>query len=209
MVRLWRSPANFFRFFEDQATYIKSLDSNHLVAIGDEGFFASTTSSSDFLYNGGSGMNFTGNLELSSIDFGTFHQYPVGWGESPTTSWGETWIEEHAAVQKSLNKPVILEEFGIPGSVSVKATTYEAWYSTAESSKLPGVMYWQFGDLLSGGNSTDDGFTIYPGQTSLINLIEANAKAQSALNVAATKRDNIIDVAAKLSRGTPNRQHRL
>ncbi|KAK4700879.1 mannan endo-1,4-beta-mannosidase, partial [Phenoliferia sp. Uapishka_3] len=195
-------------WIKNQATFIKSLDSNHLVAIGDEGFLASKTSSSDFLYNGGAGMDFSTNLALSSIDFGTFHQYPVAWGKTPAASWGNTWITDHAAVMKSLKKPVVLEEFGVPGEVATKYATYKAWYSTAQSSKLSGIMYWQFGDLLSGGNSTDDGFTIYPGETTLINLIKANAKAQTALNLAVTKRDTIdVDAPAKHARVQPNRQH--
>ena len=31
-------------------------------------------------------------------------------------AWGATWINDHAAVQKSVNKPVIIEEYGVTTS---------------------------------------------------------------------------------------------
>lgn len=54
------------------SAYIKSIDSNHLVGIGDEGFI--NGGSSDYPYQGNSiGIDFAANLAISSIDFGTFH----------------------------------------------------------------------------------------------------------------------------------------
>jgi hypothetical protein len=33
-----------------------------------------------YVYDGGPGVDFDANLKLPSIDFGTFHLYPEGWG---------------------------------------------------------------------------------------------------------------------------------
>ena len=57
---------------KDISAFIKSIDSNHLVAIGDEGFFNQPGNPS-YPYQGGEGVDFDANLAISSIDFGTFH----------------------------------------------------------------------------------------------------------------------------------------
>lgn len=144
---------------KDISTYIKSIDSNHLVGLGDEGFF-NEPNGPNFPYQGGEGIDFDANLAISSIDFGTYHCYPISWGQtSDPTAWGVQWIKDHAASQKARNKPVIMEEFGVPDNQS---STYKAWYTAVISSSLTGDLIWQAGSHLPSGDTSDDGFTIYP-----------------------------------------------
>lgn len=63
------------------SAYIKSIDSNHLVALGDEGFF-NDPGNAIYVYQGSLGIDFVANLAISTLDFGTFHLYPDSWGES-------------------------------------------------------------------------------------------------------------------------------
>ena len=74
------------------SAFIKSIDSNHLVAVGDEGFFNQPTNPSypyqyvpsvlvtrlrlTLHYRGSEGVDFDANLAVSTIDFGTFHVSP-------------------------------------------------------------------------------------------------------------------------------------
>ncbi|PVF91191.1 glycoside hydrolase, partial [Serendipita vermifera] len=142
----------------EMSAYIKSLDTNHLVALGDEGF----------LNNGGTtvpyqlleGVDFAANLGISSLDFGTFHSYPIYW--EVTTgyqAWGSQWITDHITLQKSKNKPVILEEYGV--STSDRAAVYAAWWNTIEAGGLSGDLYWQAGTSAS-GSGYNDGYAIFP-----------------------------------------------
>lgn len=55
--------------------YVKSLDANHLVTLGDEGLGLSTGDSS-YPYTYGEGTDFAKNVQIKSLDFGTFHLYP-------------------------------------------------------------------------------------------------------------------------------------
>jgi len=57
------------------SAYIKSIDSNHLVALGDEGWFQEANPPT-YPYAPGVGINFVTNLAISTLDFGTFHSYP-------------------------------------------------------------------------------------------------------------------------------------
>jgi len=145
------------------STFIKSLDSNHLVTIGDEGFFNRPGSNNfDFVYQGTLGIDFEANIKITTIDFATFHMYPTSWGESNTDPWGVQWITDHSTVMKTANKPVIMEEFGITNS-STRAATYSDWYNTVISTGITGDLIWQAGSQLTNGPTPDDGYMIFPG----------------------------------------------
>lgn len=153
--------ATVTNWISEISAYIKSIDPNHLVAVGDEGFFNEPGNPS-YPYQGGEGIDFNVNLNISTIDFGTFHLYPESWGQSsnPSSSaWGSQWISDHATSQKSANKPVIMEEFGV---TSDQTDVYKAWFSTVLSSGLSGDLIWQAGSHLSTGDTPQDGYAEYP-----------------------------------------------
>ncbi|KAF5354742.1 hypothetical protein D9756_005256 [Leucocoprinus leucothites] len=144
---------------KEMSAYIKSLDSNHLVAIGDEGFY-NRPSAPTYPYQGSEGVDFDANLAISSVDFGTCHSYPTPWGQGGNeTAWGTQWIADHATSMKNAGKPVILEEFGV---TSNQASTYTTWFNQIVSSGLTGDLIWQSGSHLSSGNTPDDGYAVYP-----------------------------------------------
>lgn len=60
------------QWVSEMSAFIKSVDSNHLVAIGDEGFFNEPGNPS-YPYQGGEGIDFDANLGIDTLDFGTFH----------------------------------------------------------------------------------------------------------------------------------------
>lgn len=158
---------------QEMSAYIKSLDSNHLVAIGDEGFY-NQPSAPTYPYQGSEGVDFDANLIISSIDFGTFHSYPTPWGQGGNeTAWGAQWIADHATSMKETNKPVILEEFGV---TSNQVTTYTTWFNQIVSSELTGDLIWQSGSHLPRGNTPDDGYAVYP-DGSVYSLLTSHATA--------------------------------
>lgn len=130
------------------STYIKSLDSTHLVTLGDEGWFAPLDApdvSGDDLssaYDGSSGVDFLVNLHISTLDYGTFHLYPDSWGYN--YSWGNKWILQHDQVGKEVGKPVILEEYGAPFP-SNHTPYYKPWQDTILKSGVAADQVWQFG----------------------------------------------------------------
>ncbi|KAJ7594137.1 CEL4a mannanase [Mycena floridula] len=143
------------------SAYIKSIDSNHLVALGDEGFY-NQPSNPSYPYQGSEGIDFEANFAISTLDFGTAHSYPISWGQtSDPQGWGTQWIADHAASMKARGKPVILEEFGITPNTA-QVATYTAWYSEIVSSGLSGDLIWQAGSHLSSGSTPDDGYAVYP-----------------------------------------------
>ncbi|PYH48051.1 glycoside hydrolase 5 family protein [Aspergillus saccharolyticus JOP 1030-1] len=146
-----------YNWISATSKYIKSLDSKHLVTIGDEGFGLDTDSDGSYPYTYGEGLNFTKNLGISTIDFGTLHLYPDSWGTS--YDWGNGWITAHAAACKAVGKPCLLEEYGV---TSNHCTVESPWQQTAgNATGISGDLYWQYGTTFSWGQSPNDGNTIY------------------------------------------------
>jgi mannan endo-1,4-beta-mannosidase len=144
--------------------YIKSLDPNHMVTTGEEGFGLDGGSDTSYPYQVGEGMNFTANLEAPDIDFGTYHLYPSSWGEDD--SWAPSWIASHAKAAALVGKPVILEEYG-----SLLHSNETSWQAEVLATQTAGDMYWQYGDSLSSGKTSDDGYAMYFGSAEYTTLV--------------------------------------
>jgi len=158
------------------SAYIKSLDSNHMVTIGDEGFGLNGGSDTSYPFTDGPGTDFTALLSIPDIDFGTYHLYPSGWGE--TDSWGPSWITDHATAAAAIGKPVIAEEYG-----STTHANETSWQSTILSTQTAGDMFWQYGDTLSSGQTSNDGYTLYYGTSEYTTLVTNHAAAMNAKSV--------------------------
>jgi mannan endo-1,4-beta-mannosidase len=94
---------------DEMSQYIKSLDANHLVSVGDEGFL--DAGGEHWAYAANDGVDHAALTALPAIDFGTFHLYPDDWGTP--AGFGEQWIIDHLKIARALGKPTVLEEYGI------------------------------------------------------------------------------------------------
>ncbi|KAL2794005.1 glycoside hydrolase superfamily [Aspergillus keveii] len=140
------------------SAFIKSIDPSHLVAIGDEGM--GLEGGSDYPYTTTEGTDFALNLAIPDIDFGTLHLYTTDW-DVTNNSWGNQWVQDHAAVCESLGKPCLFEEYGIKDT---HCTDELAWQDTAFAADgVAADLFWQFGDTLSGGETADDRYTVFYG----------------------------------------------
>jgi len=75
-------PANFRAWIEEMASYVKKLDSSHLVSIGEEGFFGQDRP--EAVHNpadwgGQIGQDFVSDHMSPAIDFATVHTWPDNW----------------------------------------------------------------------------------------------------------------------------------
>jgi len=123
--------------------YVKSIDPNHLVSVGDEGFFCEP-GTSDYFTDCANGVDSRGFSSLPNIDFVGFHLYPDLWGKS--ISWGATYITDHLSEAVTLSKPVYMGEFGLL-SANAKEAVYYDWTNLIFNSGGTGAMFW---DILPG-----------------------------------------------------------
>jgi len=135
-------------WYQDISSYIKSIDSNHLVTTGEIGYdtypelYSNVDlmyNSSHFLVNGYKGTSFYENSSISSIDYTSFHSYPNGWGLSAKA--GKTWIKDHYYIAGMFNKPTLLGEFGIKEN---KLFVYEDWLEDIKRSSTRSAIVWQY-----------------------------------------------------------------
>ena len=196
------------------SAYIKSLDSNHLVTLGDEGFNPSTGDGS-YPYSTGEGIAFAENLKISTLDFGTYHMYPTSWvrlfpsfsprfflqtlshhlssshhlkfnltketqqGQSEST-FPAPWIQAHSAACIAAKKPCLFEEYG---STANHIPLYPTWQNISlANAGNAGDLFWQLGDTLSSGRTSDDGNTVYYGGSEWDGVVTAHVRAVAAVN---------------------------
>ena len=141
------------------AALIKSLDSNHLVSSGSEGY-----------------QGCEGDIQLwelihsyNEVDYMTIHIWPYNWGWAKKDSLDSTlgysieqtniYIRKHQAVAEKYNKPIVIEEFGFPrdefqftiGSSTQNRDTYYASVfqqvlaNSISQGALAGCNFWAWG----------------------------------------------------------------
>jgi mannan endo-1,4-beta-mannosidase len=149
---------DYHRWIRETAAMIKAADSNHLVTIGHEGWIG------------------TQDIKLfekihadKNIDYLTIHIWPKNWGwfTDGKMSDGyanivvqtEKYILENTKVAVKLNKPLVIEEFGLPRdgqSFDPESTTYlrDQYYQKVLSfignrpggnTHIAGANFWAFG----------------------------------------------------------------
>ena len=143
----------YSEWISSAAAYIKSLDKNHLVTTGSEGEIG--TESMDLFKQVHADKN---------IDYVTIHIWPKNWSwfsdtaiaKSMSTITGNTnnYISKHASVVRTLNKPLVVEEFGLPRnnhsfSLSSPTSLRDEYYSGIFSSLYKSVKQ---GDIIAGVN---------------------------------------------------------
>ncbi|ENH75815.1 Mannan endo-1,4-beta-mannosidase A [Fusarium oxysporum f. sp. cubense race 1] len=136
--------------------YVKDLDRNHMVTLGDEGMGLNGTDNS-YPYTYAEGTDFAKLLTIDTLDFGTIHIYPSHWNVE--FDWGNDWIESHAKACMEAGKPCFLEEYG---AESPRCSIEAPWQKTMLKADGMGAdAFWQWGDVLSGVQTPHDEFSIY------------------------------------------------
>ena len=142
-------------FLKKTSAFIKKADPNHLITLGAEGYMG------------------TENLELfqqihedKNVDYATIHIWPKNWGWYKDSTFKNdfnnivnkttTYINEHDAVMQKINKPLVIEEFGLPRDnfsfstqslVAYRNKFFEAVMQTLLKSKntaIAGINFWSF-----------------------------------------------------------------
>lgn len=148
------------KWADEMSAYIKSLDPNHMVAVGDEGFL---NSGGHWLFEATDGVDHEALTAVKNIDFGTFHLYPDNWQTGLKIL--ERFIQENLESGRRVGKPTILEEYGvvvtrndkneISGGWDRREVSYKNWNELLLRGGAAGSMFW----ILSGKMDDD---TLYP-----------------------------------------------
>ncbi len=147
----------FLAWMQHTSALIKSIDKNHLVTTGSEGEIASFNDISIYKQE----------HTDKNIDYLTIHIWPKNWGWFKDTSIvagyqnsvnnALAYIARHLAIAKELNKPMVIEEFGLPRdsqSFNISSTTnsrnhfYDVIFgSMMAHPEIAGANFWAFGGI--------------------------------------------------------------
>lgn len=150
------------KWIEEMCIFVKSLDDNHLVAVGEEGYYSLTDESLSANPQHGVanwaqewGQDFVQDHAFDCIDFATFHAWVDNWHDAENPSddlslfFSQNWISQHVQDTSRYlkGKPLVLEEFGktnTPDRDEYFKAAYEAVeQSMQEGGPLRGALYWQ------------------------------------------------------------------
>ena len=147
----------------EMSDYMKSIDPNHLVAVGDEGFsclrYQTCNDATCDCYYGVDNHNLTA---LPSVDFMSLHLYPESWGKD--VQWATDYIQNHTRDAHTLHrKPVLLGEYGFKSN---QHSVYQQWTGAMEASGMNADLVWMIsgqsdapGD--NGWVQNYDGYAVY------------------------------------------------
>lgn len=131
----------FLDWVGEMSAFVKSLDSNHLLALGDEGFLLHADTN-DPLYDGRYGVDGEAILNFGQIDFGTYHFYPSAMGHA--NDFGDTWVKDHVESGARANKPTIMEEYGLE-TAAERDEWYLQWLASVRLHGGAGDLLWMLG----------------------------------------------------------------
>lgn len=162
-----KDPSIVTNWVKTMTDYLRSLDSKHLIALGDEGHFANRADDA-YLglnkdgYSGAHGIDYEKIIALDNIDFGTYHLYPESWGApEDAQAWGNKWIKDHIEASNKVNKPCLLEEFGINAQGQKnREVIYSNWCQLIYDMNGAGALFWMIAGIDTSANKTKEGY--YP-----------------------------------------------
>ncbi|XP_020584504.1 mannan endo-1,4-beta-mannosidase 1-like isoform X1 [Phalaenopsis equestris] len=170
----------------EMSAHVKSIDSNHLLEVGLEGFYASSSPSKlpKNLTGFQVGTDFISNNQISRIDFATLHSYPDQWipnsSDHAELQFSNNWLDAHIRdANNILHKPLLIAEFGKsmkdPGYNNSKrdalfqAVYFKVYQSARRGGAAAGCLFWQL--LVEGMDSLKDGYEIQMNETPMTTRI--------------------------------------
>ena len=196
----------FAKWISEAAALIKSIDPNHMVSTGSEGYIGCEVD-----------MELCEKIHAdSNIDYLTIHIWPVNWGWAPRSNPDSgienacmesgNYIAEHIELAKKLNKPLVIEEFGYSRKDNISGTeptteSRDIFYryifeqvksSTLQDAPIAGCNFWGWGgsgrprdlvwqagdDYLSDPPHEPQGwYSVFDCDTTTINIIKEYSKA--------------------------------
>jgi mannan endo-1,4-beta-mannosidase len=155
-------PDDLLAWQEEMAAYIKSLDPNHLLADGGEGFDDAPDLypdlSNTYAVRGDEGASYHRLVNLENIDMVSYHLYPSKWGLNDEGDV-EVWIRVHEDLAQQAGKVAYLGEFGVMGADALRAMTFNRWLTMAlVDHRSAGALVW---GLVYQSRPDYDGFSVY------------------------------------------------
>lgn len=143
----------------EMAAFVKSIDPNHLLGLGDEGWLCTGGGEGHWAYDCSQGVDGAAIAAIDDIDMVGMHLYPDHWGAS--VEWSEQYILDHAALAEEVGKPLFIGEYGWRGHAP-RSLVFHQWLSAFFEAGGDVALYWIMQPRDEYTTPPDsDGFTAY------------------------------------------------
>lgn len=150
----------------EMSEHVRSIDPNHLIGFGDEGFFcdddagaAGARGGGHWAYDCSQGVDARAIAQLEHIDMVGLHVYPDHW--DTTVEWSEQYILDHVALAAEVDKPVFIGELGWRGHAP-RSAVFAQWLTSYFAEGGDVALYWLMQPRDEYTTPPDsDGFTAY------------------------------------------------
>ncbi|MDQ2623755.1 MAG: cellulase family glycosylhydrolase [Actinomycetota bacterium] len=113
---------------EEMAAHFKSIDSKHILGLGDEGFMC-TEETGHWAYTCSTGQDSRAFAQIDDLDVVGMHVYPDHW--ETDVAWSRQWILDHVAIAEEVGKPVFIGEYGWRGDAP-RNVVFHDWIGAFE-----------------------------------------------------------------------------
>ncbi|KAJ6794341.1 putative mannan endo-1,4-beta-mannosidase 9 [Iris pallida] len=200
-------------WISEMAGYVKSIDSNHMLEIGLEGFYGETMPDRKQFNPGYQiGTDFISNNQIPQIDFATIHMYPDQWiqgsDDNAQLAFIQSWITSHANDAGGvIGKPLLVAEFGKNTKTAAawqRDNLYWAVYNSVYNSAkaggaAAGALFWQL--MVDGMDNWRDGYEVVFSQSpSTADVIDQQSLRIFGLNYATAADHTKVAVATAAAR---------
>lgn len=152
------NPRVITNWASEMCQFIKSVDKNHMVSLGDEGFFTDGAASEPWPFRANEGIDYNANLGVQCLDYGVAHLYADAWiadvKDVDPVDFGLKYIKRHIDVTHAANRPFVLEEYGLQDQKR-RPEAFKKWQDMMIKEDVAGFMVWMLSSI------QDDG-TLYP-----------------------------------------------
>ena len=176
------------KWVDEMSSYVKSVDSNHMVCVGLEGH------GSEYNFGGDEGNPYVYIQQSPNIDFCSAHPYPDEyWANLTPEQNAETvkkWIND---AHEKVGKPFVAGEFNVRKSLSPEK--YEAYwrsvYDTIYENGAAGALFWEFNDRQLSDFTVQNGDEVLKYYKDMSNKMEAKnlAGTMNSISVSNAKFD--------------------
>ncbi|KAL3845099.1 hypothetical protein ACJIZ3_002502 [Penstemon smallii] len=181
----------------EMSAHVKSIDKNHLLEVGHEGFYGeSMPEKKQFNPGYEVGTDFISNNRIAEVDFTTIHLYPDQWvygaSDEVQAEFVEKWIQSHINDSKVvLGKPLLVAEFGkssrsagytIGARDKYLGSIFNSVYNCArDGGPCGGALFWQV--MAQGMENWSDGYEVVLEQNpSTAGVIDQQSRRISSLD---------------------------
>lgn len=138
----------------EMSAAIKAVDGNHMVAVGDEGFYGAgdvDCPRAQWWCNGSAG-DWLGLLRVPDVNFASLHVYPDSfemgrWGIGSEDDVARGWIFNHTLQAHAEGKPLLMGEFGHGAAGLAQHEKYANYTAAAAAAGCGGWAVWMLAGL--------------------------------------------------------------